>query len=202
MRSAQYAEARRRVLEEYPHVFDPLARWQRLLLFAGLGILATVADQATKEIVAQTVPVGRQTVTLIDGYLWLSHVYNPGIAWGMFASHPAWITGIAIGTVALIIAAAALGRFSWPSYIVGLALVVGGAMGNLIDRLLRRQGVLDFIDVGWWPQFNLADAEVVVGAILVGYAIMRASRIEEALIGSKLAESDATPPDSVRQGDQ
>ena len=67
---------------------------------------------------------------------------------------------------------------------------------------------MDFIDVGWWPQFNLADAEVVVGAILVGYAILRASRIEERLIETKVAELAAPPDDgaaaldSVSQGDQ
>lgn len=199
---------RKHVVGEHRAVFEPLARWQRIIVFVSLGLIALVADQVTKEMVARGVPEGRQTVAILDGYLWLSHVYNPGIAWGMFAEHPSWVAGVAVLTVAIVIIAATCGRFSWPVYIIGLALVVGGALGNLFDRLVRPRGVLDFIDVDWWPQFNLADAEVVVGAILVGYAILRASRIEERLIEAKLAELTAPPDDgaaaldSVSQGDQ
>lgn len=193
-------------------MFEPLARWQRVVIFVSLGLISLVADQVTKEMVARGVPEGRQTVAVLDGYLWLSHVYNPGIAWGMFAEHPSWVAAVAVATVTIVIIAATCGRFGWPVYMVGLALVVGGALGNLFDRIVRPGGVLDFIDVGWWPQFNLADAKVVVGAILVGYAIVRASRIEEKLIERKLAEfaaaegpCDSVPdsvPDSVRQGDE
>jgi signal peptidase II len=178
-------------LAEYRPIFEPLARWQRIVIFLSLGITCLVADQFTKELVIAEVPEGRQTVTVIDGYLWLSHVYNPGIAWGMLSDHPELVSGIAIVTITIVLIAGLFGRFGWPVYLTGLGLVVGGALGNLFDRLLRPRGVVDFIDVGWWPQFNVADAAVVVGAILVGYAIIRASRIEEKLIQRMVEEVEA-----------
>jgi len=60
-----------------------------------------------------------------------------------------------------------------PAYRLGLGILLGGALGNLIDRV-RLGAVVDFIDVPWWPTFNFADVAVVVGVALVVWAVLRA----------------------------
>jgi len=110
----------------------------------------------------------------------LTLVYNPGAAFGLhFGAQSRWIFA-ALTFVAL----AVLGRMYLDTPLVArtrtlaLALVSGGAVGNLIDRLKSERGVVDFIDVGvgaWrWPTFNVADIAITIGAILLGWVLWRA----------------------------
>lgn len=167
-----------------------LAGARRVALFVAVALGTTVLDQASKYAVFHAVPLGVKSTELIPGVLWLSHVYNKGVAWGMLAGHPGIVTTVAMATALGVLACGLVGRFAWPSYVAGLAAVFGGAVGNLLDRAFRPEGVLDFLDLGWWPQFNVADAAVVVGAISVGVAILRATAIEERAARAAVAQPE------------
>ena len=140
-----------------------------------LTILSVVgADQLTKLIVRRVVPL-HEAINVIPGLLDLTHVQNTGAAFGLlnaaeFAYKPAIM--IAIAAVALIAIAAYCAQLGFHERMarLGLSLILGGAFGNLIDRALIGH-VIDFVDVYWrnshfWA-FNVADAAITIGAILV-----------------------------------
>jgi signal peptidase II len=133
-----------------------------------------ILDQLTKQIVRTTLPL-HDTVKIIPGFLDLTHVQNTGAAFGLlnaadFPYKPAVMIGIAaIALVAIAAYGAQLG-FHERLARFGLALILGGAFGNLIDRAAVGH-VVDFVDVYWgmshfWA-FNVADAAITVGAALV-----------------------------------
>jgi signal peptidase II len=104
------------------------------------------------------------------GSLRLNLAHNTGMAFSKGTG-----LGPIIGVVALLVVVGLLvsiGRQSSPLYTPAVGLIVGGAVGNIIDRLFRspgwfRGGVVDFIDVQWWPIFNVADIGVTVGGVLL-----------------------------------
>ncbi|MGC7847027.1 signal peptidase II [Desulforudis sp. 1088] len=126
-------------------------------------LLTVVFDQASKWVIAAALPLG-VSVPVIPGILYLTHIHNPGGAFGLLNGQTGVLTGV---TVAVVLAA-----FVGHRKIVGTGLAVpaglilGGAVGNLIDRL-RWQGVVDFIDFRVWPVFNVADVAIVSGVVLV-----------------------------------
>lgn len=117
-------------------------------------------------------------IDLIPGALTLRYTTNSGGAFSLGQSTPWVFAAFSIGISALIVATA----FRHRSLLVSaaLGLVLGGALGNLTDRVVRARGlrgrVVDFIDPHVWPIFNVADAAVVVGAVLLGWAARRAER--------------------------
>ncbi len=140
-------------------------------LFVTLGIL--VADQWTKHLVEVHLPRGASE-PVISGFLNLVHVRNTGVAFGLFASDggsTSWVL-TALGLVAL---AAVSIYFLWTPVrdrllLTALALVAGGAVGNLLDRVMAGS-VTDFVDVYvgsyHWPAFNVADSAITVGIVLM-----------------------------------
>ena len=80
---------------------------------------------------------------------------------------------VAVGVLVVVLLAALL--IAPARYRLGLGVLLGGAVGNLIDRL-RFGAVVDFVDVPWWPTFNVADVAIVVGVVLVVWAVLRAER--------------------------
>jgi signal peptidase II len=137
-------------------------------LFLSLGIL--VVDQWTKWLVEVHLP-HTASQPLIPGLLNLTHVKNTGVAFGLFASHGAgggsWLL-VAMGFAALT-AVFLYFRFAPERnrlLLSSLALIVGGAVGNLIDRLASG-AVTDFVDVylgpHHWPAFNVADSAITIG---------------------------------------
>jgi signal peptidase II len=136
------------------------------------GIVAL--DQTTKAAVRRSLPLG-DSRPIIDGFLDLTHVQNTGAAFGLlnaaeFPYKPLVMIGIAtLALVAIAVYASQLG-FHERLARLGLALILGGAFGNLIDRALVGH-VVDFVDVYWgsvhfWA-FNVADAAITVGAAFV-----------------------------------
>ena len=133
-----------------------------------------VIDQLTKAIVRQTLPV-HDSRNIIPGLLDLTHVQNTGAAFGLlnaadFPYKPAVMIGIA--AIALVAIAAYGTQLGFQERLArfGLSLILGGAFGNLIDRAISGY-VVDFVDVYWgtshfWA-FNVADAAITIGAILV-----------------------------------
>jgi signal peptidase II len=137
-----------------------------LFLAAAAAVLAV--DQLTK--IWALAVLDDRTIELV-GSLRLRLTFNDGSAFGLGAGRTTLIAVIAIA-VSLVVAVAgwrAVGRW-WGT---GLGLVLGGALGNLVDRVFRSgDGVLggrvvDFIDLQWWPVFNVADAAIVVGVVVL-----------------------------------
>ena len=138
----------------------------------GLAGLIVILDQVTKALVRRYVPL-HDSQTIVPGFFDLTHVQNTGAAFGFlnavnFPYKPVVIAGIA--TAALISIAVFAARLSPHQRLArfGLALILGGALGNLIDRVVAGY-VVDFVDVYWrdyhfWA-FNVADAAITVGVI-------------------------------------
>lgn len=138
-------------------------------------VLAAVAatllclDLTTKTLAVAHIEPGHP-VEIIGDTVTLTLVRNPGAAFSI-ATGMTWIlTLIALAVVAGVIRYASRLRSLW--WAVGLGMVLGGALGNLVDRLFRAPGplrghVVDFVSVGWWPVFNVADSGIVCGAILL-----------------------------------
>ena len=132
------------------------------------GVLVTV-DQVTKALAeARLVPGER--VDLLGSLLGLRLAYNTGAAFSLGTSITPVFTAFACIAVVAIVVAIIRGRNVW--WAVALGLLLGGATGNLIDRLSRepgfaRGGVVDFLQLPYWPIFNVADMGVVSGALLI-----------------------------------
>jgi signal peptidase II len=142
------------------------ARWP-LLLGVAAGVLAV--DQLSKAWAVEALGDGR-TIELV-GSLRLQLTMNYGSAFSLADGRGPLISLLALVVVAVLLRS---GRHATrPATAVALGLVLGGAIGNLIDRAFRAGdgflggGVVDFIDLQWWPVFNVADSAIVVGAILL-----------------------------------
>lgn len=155
-----------------PASASPLRRAHPLEI--AVVVIIAALDQITKAIVRQTLPLG-DSRTVIPDLLDVTHVHNTGAAFGLlngvdFPYKPAVMIGVAgLALVAIAVYATQLG-FQEKIARVGLALILGGALGNLVDRAILGY-VVDFVDVYWgtthfWA-FNVADAAITAGAILV-----------------------------------
>jgi signal peptidase II len=146
-------------------------RYNLLLITVGLVV---VCDQLTK-LYVDAVMLPHQSIPVIENYLAITYVRNPGVAFGIFARgdrdivRPLLLGFSAVAIVAIML----FYRSTSPErFLARLAfsLILGGALGNLIDRL-RFDEVIDFLDVHWhhyhWPAFNIADAAITVGVILL-----------------------------------
>jgi signal peptidase II len=148
-------------------------RVQRIsrLMYVVIGLLVFAGDQLTKALVVESIPE-HAVVPVIPHLLNLTHVSNAGAAFGLFSDTPsAWKTGVLIFVSAALLATVVsfvwrTHRLQWEAG-VGLALILGGASSNLLDRV-RMGRVVDFLDLYFrsyhWYTFNLADSAIVVGA--------------------------------------
>lgn len=146
------------------------AQWAALLAVAGAAILA---DQLTKQVVGRTLAVG-ETVDLVGPFS-LHHVENSGIAFGLFASRTTVVIAVTAAAVAWMLWFFARSGRRHPILPVGLGLVLGGSIANLVDRV-RLGRVTDFLDLEAWPAFNLADTFIVVGVALLFGALVLVDR--------------------------
>jgi signal peptidase II len=149
-------------------------------LLVGVGAIVLALDQATKAVAVRLLEPGR-SVTVVKHVLSWTLQRNPGAAFGLFQRIPVVFTILAIAISAGILATARKERDLVTT--IALGLVLGGALGNLADRLFRPPGpfrghVVDFIDFRVWPTFNVSDMAVVCGAILLALASLRAERSE------------------------
>jgi signal peptidase II len=159
------------------------ARTYRALLFA-LSVIVVLIDHVTKRLIITHLPTG-SAHTLIPGVLRITHVLNTGAAFSMFAetTSPETVRNglIFFSIFAAIVVFAMLwsvARALTPTA-VALALILGGAVGNLYDRI-HYHYVIDFIEVHiihyHWPDFNVADSCIVIGACLLLLEIFRPQR--------------------------
>ncbi len=146
-------------------------------LLLSILVIALVADQITKQLVLNNLGLG--TSWLDNGIFDFTYVRNDGTAFGLFQDNGTLLTFVSMGAVALIVyfyREAAMA--SWFTR-VALGLQLGGAAGNLIDRF-RHGYVVDFIDVGPWPIFNIADSAIITGIVaLIAYFTLFGGREEK-----------------------
>jgi len=142
----------------------PAGRRELVFLLGAVAVL--VADQTTKLLVMASLPA-REPVR-VTGWLHLTYLENRGAAFGLLQNQTLFF--IAVG---IVVAVGLIASYRYlpevpPLLNLGLGLQLGGALGNLVDRV--RQGyVVDFVDLSWWPVFNLADAAILVGVAILGY---------------------------------
>lgn len=164
---------------------DPAVRRRGVLLLAGIATALLGLDLATK-VAAVALLEHRPPVPVIDGFFWLSVLRNPGAAWSMATGHTWVLTLVAVVVVGAIVRIAR--RLASTGWAVGLGLVLGGALGNLVDRFFRAPGpmrghVVDMLaffapDGSGFPVFNLADSGIVCGGILLVLLALRGVEID------------------------
>lgn len=166
-------------------------------LFWAAALVALGADLVSKHLVhAVLIPHAGESVEAIPGLLWFSHHINRGAVWGIAHGHSVLL----ISLTSLIIPAVVLMAYACRSPrapLWALGLMVGGATGNLVDRI-RFDGVRDFIDLRWWPVFNVADAAIVGGvAVYLVWSLVVAPVEERRLHADASAAGEAAAEKAV-----
>jgi signal peptidase II len=168
-------------------------------LFWSVVVVIVVADVITKALAVYSLFPQRLPHALIGDAVRLTLVYNPGAAFGLHLGvYSRWIF-MALTAGALFI----LGRLYRATRdgdlmrTLAIALVCGGALGNLIDRIRSAAGVVDFIDVGIgdmrWPTFNVADMAVSIGAFLLAWVLWGDEQPDEAGTSDTESQQEAAP---------
>ncbi len=152
-------------------------KWRNLVFFL-TALLIVATDQLSKIWIRTNLAVGQSLPEV--GFPRLTHINNTGAAFGLFQGQTVPLIIVAsVGVVAILVYAFLIYRRfpfldNWLAWI-GLGLVLGGTVGNLVDRL-RLGYVTDFIDFGFWPAFNIADSAIVVGVIIFAYSLLTLAR--------------------------
>ena len=167
-----------------PAVATPPQAPRRIGLFAVVALLAFLADLISKVIVVAELPLepsNAEPTRILWGLFYFDQVRNSGAAFSLGTGFTVILTVVAVGVVGVIVRTAS--RMRSKGWAVALGLVLGGAIGNLTDRIFRapnvfRGHVVDWISVfgprgEHWPIFNLADSAIVCGAILAGLLSLR-----------------------------
>lgn len=169
----------------------PLSDRSRLPLLLSVGAAVLAADLLSKQLAVHLLG-DREPIGLLGGVLTLRLVRNPGAAFGMAQGLTVVLTAVAVVVVVAILRMAR--RLRSGPWAVALGLVLGGALGNLTDRLFRapspgRGHVVDFLELPRWPVFNLADSAIVVAAVLM------------VLLSARGVPHDGAAPQGDDQGD-
>lgn len=192
----------------------PWARWVTVL---GIAAVILVADQLSKAWALEELSSGR-TIDLI-GSLRFNLAFNTGMAFSQGAGAGPIIGCVALGIVVVLLFVAR--RVTSTAQLALIGVVIGGALGNVVDRLTRvgdvnpftgevaegfmSGAVVDFIDLQWWPVFNIADAAVVVGGLVLALMVSFApdpSRRDGDGEGGTGGRGDAAGPTDAATGPQ
>ncbi|WP_375503717.1 signal peptidase II [uncultured Jatrophihabitans sp.] len=168
---------------------------RRVLLFASVALVVLTLDVVSKVLVVAKLPSTHTPVRILGGAVYLDQTRNSGAAFSLGTGFTAILTVVAIAVVVIIVRSAS--RLRSTGWAVALGLVLGGAIGNLVDRLARDPGigrghVVDWVSVFGpngerWPIFNIADSGIVCGAILA--ALLAVLGVE--FDGRRRVDSDA-----------
>lgn len=192
----------------------PTRRRDRRTLFLIIGGAAAVVwllDQVTKAIAVARL-TDQPSVELLGGLLKLTLVYNRGAAFGLATGYTLVLSVLALGVVACVIALARkIDSLPWA---VAFGLLLGGAVGNLTDRMTRPPGplrghVVDFLELPYWPVFNVADMAVVAAAILIVGLSLTGRHLDGTHDGGRAearaetrGDADGQPSENDRTGDR
>ena len=173
----------------------PPARPRRIGLLIAVAVFVIAADVISKAIVVARMP-DHAPIRLLGGLLTITLTRNGGAAFSIGTSMTIVFTAIALGVIVYILRAARnLRSIGWA---ITLGLLLGGATGNLLDRIFRAPGlfqghVVDWIELPHWPVFNLADSAIVCAGVLVVLLALRGIRLD----GTRAPEqADSRKPDS------
>lgn len=151
------------------HVHSPRQLWVPLVV----GAVVVLLDQLTKALIRGWIgpASSRHQVDLAGSFIGFEYVENPGAAFGILRGQTAFLILAASAIVALLLISLRGANRLSPLMYVGLGLLLGGAFGNLADRI-RLGYVTDFIAVGFWPKFNVADSAITVGLVLLAWSYL------------------------------
>ena len=157
-------------------------------ILVGVATATLIADQLTKYLIRESFAIGESWPR--EGFFRITHGTNTGTAFGLFPDQTLLLTIASVVAIGFIIYYyRAHGGQTWLSGL-NIGLLLGGAFGNLIDRVVAGR-VTDFIDVGAWPIFNIADSAVVVGiTLLIANMVLFEGREVEVQDESELEGSD------------
>ena len=184
MRDVQAARGASLTPDEHPSHSTPVeqrpAAPRRGGLLAVVAVPVLVLDVVTKVLVVERLE-GGEPVSLLGGQLLLQVSRNPGAAFSFAEGATVVFTLVAVTVVVVILRIAR--RLRSATWALALGLLLGGATGNLVDRLLRSPGVgrgavVDFIDFQVWPSFNVADSAIVTGGVLAVLLSVRGIEID------------------------
>ncbi|WP_319475669.1 signal peptidase II [Marispirochaeta aestuarii] len=150
-----------------------------------LTAVIILADQLTKLLIVANIPYHTVGFAWGGDFLWILHTRNLGVAFSIGYGLPAAVRGVVFVLLPLAVLAGVLVYYFRTNELLVLqrwciAAIIGGGLGNQIDRIFRPQGVVDFVSVKFygimglerWPAFNVADASIVVGGILLALSFL------------------------------
>ncbi len=170
-------------------VSSPARPRRRVTALLAVAVAVLVTDIITKMVVVATLS-DRAPVRLLGGFLTLRVTRNPGAAFSIGPSLTVVFAVIAVGVIVFILRTSR--RIQSLAWAVTLGLLLGGATGNLIDRLVRYPGpfrgyVVDWVQIPHWPVFNVADSCIVCGGVLAVFLAVRGVRIDASAGDRQLA---------------
>lgn len=141
---------------------------KKFLIFLGVSGFVIFVDQTLKFLIAKSLPYG-EPFKIMGDYIWLTYIKNPYGVWGI--SFPKWFPYEVVASIIIIVLILFLIFEKKTAFLFPYALLFGGAIGNLADRV-RLKAVIDFIDIGIseklrWPVFNIADSCITIGIMLL-----------------------------------
>ena len=176
------------LIERQSEESAPKAIWRDWIV-AVVALAALAADQVTKYLVRENMAIGESWPA--EGFFRLTHGTNSGAAFGLFQDQTVILTIASVFAIGFIIYFyRSHGDGSWITSVT-IGLLLGGAVGNLIDRLIARR-VTDFIDVGPWPIFNLADSSITVGiTLLIASLVLTGGKSDDSPAPKEAVSSDS-----------
>ena len=175
----------------------------RLTVLLGISAAVLALDLWTKRWATETL-AGAAPVHVIGDLVRFTYVRNAGVAFGLGAGFPFPYYLFSIAAVVAILVLFVRGRVHGTGRRLALALILGGALGNLVDRLSTGL-VVDFIDIGWgrwhWPVFNVADSAVSIGVVMFALTWPRHDAAPEAVSDPGSAPEAAALPDAGEEHD-
>ena len=162
--------------------------WYRDWFFYSIATVVFILDQVSKEVIRQQLPLYGSWPE--EGFLRIVHGLNTGSAFGLFSGFTNLLIIASIVGIGVVLYYFQKQEISVIWYRLSIGLIVGGALGNLIDRL-KDGAVVDFISVGWWPAFNVADSSISVGMVLLILTLLLGERF-----GWISASDESRPDDS------
>lgn len=176
-----------------PAASNERASWKQMSVMLLVALLILLLDQATKYIIEANVTYNTSWMPLewLAPFFQITHIGNTGIAFGLFSGGSMLFALIAMGVTAVLL----YYNYTLPAGHIGvrivLGVILGGALGNLIDRL--RQGyVTDFLDFGPWPVFNVADMAVVFGSLTLVWLMWQEEKKFKAAADAEASRAPST----------
>jgi signal peptidase II len=135
------------------------------------AVCVLILDQVTKYIIIEKLPISSE-IEIIRGFFYITHLKNTGAAFGLFQDSTRTLTIISFVAIVLIIILKIILKLNYAFYNVSLGFILGGALGNLIDRYFVGE-VTDFLNFTFWPVFNIADSFIIIGFCLIIIIMLR-----------------------------